>query len=265
MSRIIGVFCHKIAIFLQQFKPLEFLRKKCYNKIMNVFSISDLHLSGLSDKPMDVFGKGWENHFEKIKSDWRKKVLSDDDIVLIAGDVSWGTTLEEGLFDLEALKELKGRKVFVRGNHDFWWNGITRLRRAAPDGNFYFLQNDCVKFENVIICGSRGWTCPGSNDYSDIDEKLYKREAERFKLCFKEVEKVREEGDRLIVMIHYPPFSKTVPSTEFTSLFEEFETEKVVFGHIHGETFFPFRTVKNGIEYVLTSCDKVNFTLQRIL
>ncbi len=265
MSRIIGVFCHKIAIFLQQFKPLEFLRKKCYNKIMNVFSISDLHLSGLSDKPMDVFGKGWENHFEKIKSDWRKKVLSDDDIVLIAGDVSWGTTLEEGLFDLEALKELKGRKVFVRGNHDFWWNGITRLRRAAPDGNFYFLQNDCVKFENVIICGSRGWTCPGSNDYSDTDEKLYKREAERFKLCFKEVEKVREEGDRLIVMIHYPPFSKTVPSTEFTSLFEEFETEKVVFGHIHGETFFPFRTVKNGIEYVLTSCDKVNFTLQRIL
>ena len=265
MSRIIGVFCHKIAIFLQQFKPLEFLRKKCYNKIMNVFSISDLHLSGLSDKPMDVFGKGWENHFEKIKSDWRKKVLSDDDIVLIAGDVSWGTTLEEGLFDLEALKELKGRKVFVRGNHDFWWNGITRLRRAAPDGNFYFLQNDCVKFENVIICGSRGWTCPGSNDYSDTDEKLYKREAERFKLCFQEVEKVREEGDRLIVMIHYPPFSKTVPSTEFTSLFEEFETEKVVFGHIHGETFFPFRTVKNGIEYVLTSCDKVNFTLQRIL
>ncbi len=232
---------------------------------MNVFSISDLHLSGLSDKPMDVFGKGWENHFEKIKSDWRKKVLSDDDIVLIAGDVSWGTTLEEGLFDLEALKELKGRKVFVRGNHDFWWNGITRLRRAAPDGNFYFLQNDCVKFENVIICGSRGWTCPGSNDYSDTDEKLYKREAERFKLCFKEVEKVREEGDRLIVMIHYPPFSKTVPSTEFTSLFEEFETEKVVFGHIHGETFFPFRTVKNGIEYFLTSCDKVNFTLQRIL
>ena len=210
MSRIIGVFCHKIAIFLQQFKPLEFLRKKCYNKIMNVFSISDLHLSGLSDKPMDVFGKGWENHFEKIKSDWRKKVLSDDDIVLIAGDVSWGTTLEEGLFDLEALKELKGRKVFVRGNHDFWWNGITRLRRAAPDGNFYFLQNDCVKFENVIICGSRGWTCPGSNDYSDTDEKLYKREAERFKLCFKEVEKVREEGDRLIVMIHYPPFSKII-------------------------------------------------------
>jgi len=232
---------------------------------MSIFSISDLHLSGLSDKPMDVFGVGWENHFEKIKSDWRKKVLSDDDIVLIAGDISWGTTLEEGLYDLNSLKELKGRKVFIRGNHDFWWNGITKLRRAAPDGSFYFLQNDCVKFENVIICGSRGWTCPGSSDYSDTDERLYKREAERFKLCFKEVEKVRCEGDKLIVMIHYPPFSKTVPTTEFTSLFEEFKADKVVFGHIHGEAFFPFRTVKNGVEYVLTSCDKVDFTLQRIL
>ncbi|MDE7083574.1 MAG: metallophosphoesterase [Clostridia bacterium] len=232
---------------------------------MNVFSISDLHLSGLSDKPMDVFGSGWENHFEKIKSDWRKKVLSDEDIVLIAGDISWGTTLEEGLYDLESLKELRGRKVFIRGNHDFWWNGITKLRRAAPDGTFFFLQNDCVKFDNVIICGSRGWTCPGSSDYSDTDERLYKREAERFKLCFKEVEKVREEGDKLIVMIHYPPFSKTSPATEFTSLFEEYKADKVVFGHIHGEAFFPFRTVKSGIEYVLTSCDKVDFTLQRIL
>lgn len=232
---------------------------------MAVFSISDLHLSGLSDKPMDVFGPGWENHFEKIKSDWEKKVLSDDDIVLIAGDVSWGTTLEEGLYDLNSLKGLKGRKVFIRGNHDFWWNGITKLRQAAPDGSFYFLQNDCVKFENVIICGSRGWACPGSNDYSDVDEKLYRREAERFKLCFKQVEKVRVEGDKLIVMIHYPPFSQKAPSTEFTNLFEEYKADKVVFGHIHGEAFFPYRTVKNGIEYVLTSCDKVDFTLQRIL
>jgi hypothetical protein len=232
---------------------------------MAIFSISDLHLSGLSDKPMDVFGAGWENHFEKIKSDWKKKVLSDEDIVLIAGDISWGTTLEEGLYDLNSLKDLPGKKVFIRGNHDFWWNGITKLRRAAPDEKFYFLQNDCVKFGDVIICGSRGWTCPGSSDYTDTDERLYRREAERFKLCFKEVEKVREAGDKLIVMIHYPPFSQKVPATEFTSLFEECGADKVVFGHIHGEAFFPFRTVKNGIEYILTSCDKVGFTLQRIL
>ncbi len=213
---------------------------------------------------MDVFGAGWEGHFEKIKNDWQNKV-AEDDIVLLCGDTSWGTKLEEGVFDLNSLKGLKGRKVFVKGNHDYWWNGISKLRDAAPDDTFYFLQNDCVKFGNIIICGSRGWSCPGSADYTEHDEKLYLREAERFKLCFKEVEKVREEGDILIVMTHYPPMGLKLQDTLFTKLFEENGADKVVFGHIHGQSFFPFRTVKGGIEYVLTSCDKVGFALQLIL
>ncbi len=218
----------------------------------------------MSDKPMDVFGAGWEGHFEKIKNDWQNKV-AEDDIVLLCGDTSWGTKLEEGVFDLNSLKGLKGRKVFVKGNHDYWWNGISKLRDAAPDDTFYFLQNDCVKFGNIIICGSRGWSCPGSADYTEHDEKLYLREAQRFKLCFKEVEKVREEGDILIVMTHYPPMGLKLQDTLFTKLFEENGADKVVFGHIHGQSFFPFRTVKGGIEYVLTSCDKVGFALQLIL
>lgn len=213
---------------------------------------------------MDVFGAGWEGHFEKIKNDWQNKV-AEDDIVLLCGDTSWGTKLEEGVFDLNSLKGLKGRKVFVKGNHDYWWNGISKLRDAAPDDTFYFLQNDCVKFGNILICGSRGWSCPGSSDYTEHDEKLYLREAERFKLCFKEVEKVREEGDILIVMTHYPPMGLKLQDTLFTKLFEENGADKVVFGHIHGQSFFPFRTVKGGIEYVLTSCDKVGFALQLIL
>lgn len=213
---------------------------------------------------MNVFGPGWENHFEKIKFDWQKKVR-EEDIVLICGDISWGTDFEEGLFDLQRLKGLPGKKVFIRGNHDYWWNGITKLRRAAPDDTFFFLQNDCVKFGNVILCGSRGWTCPGSADFTEQDERLYLREAERFKLCFKEVEKVREEGDILLVMIHYPPFSVKSPETLFTQLFTEQRADKVIFGHIHGETYFPYRTVKEGIEYILTSCDKVGFTLQPVL
>ncbi len=213
---------------------------------------------------MDVFGAGWEGHFDKIKNDWQNKV-AEDDIVLLCGDTSWGTKLEEGVFDLNSLKGLKGRKVFVKGNHDYWWNGISKLRDAAPDDTFYFLQNDCVKFGNIIICGSRGWSCPGSADYTEHDEKLYLREAERFKLCFKEVEKVREEGDVLIVMTHYPPMGLKLQDTLFTKLFEENGADKVVFGHIHGQSFFPFRTVKGGIEYVLTSCDKVGFALQLIL
>ena len=213
---------------------------------------------------MNVFGEGWEGHLEKIKADWLKKV-NNDDIVLICGDTSWGTVLSEGLYDLNSLKDLPGKKVFIRGNHDYWWNGITKLRAAAPDDSFYFLQNDCVKFGNIVICGSRCWTCPGSFDFTEQDEKLYLREAERLKLCFKQVEKIRSSGDILIVMTHFPPFSVKMPDTIYTELFESYGANKVVFGHIHGKNFFPFRTVRGEMEYILTSCDKVDFTLQRIL
>ncbi len=231
---------------------------------MKVFAISDLHLSGVKEKPMNIFGEVWEGHFEKISADWRAKV-TDEDVVLIGGDTSWGMKLEEGMFDVARLAGLPGRKVFIRGNHDYWWSAITRVRTLAPDDTFFFLQNDCVKFENVIIAGSRGWTCPGSADYTEHDEKLYLREAERFRLAFCEVGKVREEGDTLIALIHYPPMGIRKEETLFTRLFDENRVDKVVFGHLHGAGFFPLRCERGNIEYYLTSCDKVNFRLVQIL
>lgn len=230
---------------------------------MKVYAVSDLHLSGKADKPMNVFGPEWEGHFEKIIKDWQEKV-TDDDIVLLGGDTSWGMYLEEGMFDVRSLAPLKGRKVLIRGNHDFWWNGISRVRAAAPDGSFYFLQNDCVKIGKYVIAGSRGWSCPGSTDFTDQDMKLYLREGERFRLAFQEVKKVREEGDELIALIHYPPFSVRKEDTVFTRLFEENGVSKVVFGHLHGSNYFPLRTEKNGITYYLTSCDKARFALTEI-
>lgn len=229
---------------------------------MKVFAISDLHLSGTTNKPMNIFGPGWEGHFDKIKADWAERV-TDDDIVLIGGDISWGMKPEEGLYDVLSLRELKGKKVFVRGNHDYWWNGIAKIRAAAPE-NFFFLQNDCVKIGKYIVCGSRGWTCPGSADFTEHDMALYKREGERFRLAFRQVEKVREEGDKLIALIHYPPFSPKNENTLFTQLFEENKVDKVVFGHIHGMYFFPLRSEINGIKYYLTSCDKTRFLLTEI-
>ena len=235
-----------------------------YTLRMKVFAISDLHLSGVKEKPMNIFGEVWEGHFEKISADWRAKV-TDEDVVLIGGDTSWGMKLEEGMFDVARLAGLPGRKVFIRGNHDYWWSAITRVRTLAPDDTFFFLQNDCVKFENVIIAGSRGWTCPGSADYTEHDEKLYLREAERFRLAFCEVGKVREEGDTLIALIHYPPMGIRKEETLFTRLFDENKVDKVVFGHLHGAGFFPLRCERGNIEYYLTSCDKVNFRLVQIL
>lgn len=231
---------------------------------MKVFAVSDLHLPGRQNKPMDVFGGNWTGHIDKIKEDWKSKV-GENDVVLIAGDLSWAMSMEDGLSDLRTLVGLPGKKVFIKGNHDYWWSGITALRRAAPDDSFFFLQNDCVKFENVIIAGSRGWTCPGSADYTEHDEKLYLREAERFRLAFCEVGKVREEGDTLIALIHYPPMGIRKEETLFTRLFDENKVDKVVFGHLHGAGFFPLRCERGNIEYYLTSCDKVNFRLVQIL
>lgn len=230
---------------------------------MKIYAISDLHLSLSSDKPMDVFGENWTGHFEKIKSDWRA-VVQPDDVVLIAGDISWAMKLDDALTDLRALADLPGKKVFIRGNHDFWWNGITKLRDNAPDENFVFLQTDAAKIGDVVFVGSRGWTCPGSTDYTEQDQKLYLREAERFRLAFHAAEKLREEGDRVVAMIHYPPFSPKNPDTLFTDLFQNYGVGKVVFGHIHGNTYFPLKTWRGKTEYLLTSCDKTGFKLVQI-
>ncbi len=230
---------------------------------MNVYAISDLHLSATADKPMEVFGGNWEGHFEKIKADWLAKV-KDEDIVLICGDISWAMKLPDALVDLRALAPLTGKKVFIRGNHDYWWNGITRLRESAPDDSFIFLQTDAVKIGSFVFVGSRGWTCPNSPYFTEQDKKLYLREAERFRLAFESADKLAIEGDKKVALMHYPPFSVKHEDTLFTELFEKNGVEKAVFGHIHGAAYFPLKTEKNGIEYLLTSCDKVGFKLVKI-
>lgn len=232
---------------------------------MKVFAVSDLHLPGNQQKPMDVFGGNWTGHFEKIKEDWRARV-GEDDVVLIAGDISWAMALSDGLDDLRAMRGLPGKKVFVRGNHDFWWSGITALRRSAPDDTFFFLQNDCVRFDGLVICGSRGWLCPGSAEYKPEDEKIYLREAERFRLAFQAAAKVRQQGDKLLCMIHYPPFNGKKEDSLFTKLFEENGADAVVYGHIHRAAgAYPMECERGGIRYFLTSCDLLGFKLAHIL
>jgi predicted phosphohydrolase len=242
---------------------LAFFYRKWYNKNMNVYAISDLHLSFTEDKPMAVFGGNWEGHFEKIKTDWNEKV-KDDDVVLICGDISWAMKLENALVDLRALAPLKGTKIFIRGNHDYWWNGITKLRENAPDKSFVFLQTGAVKIGNFVFIGSRGWVCPGSPDFTEHDEKLYLREAERFKLAFQEADKLYQDGDKKIAMIHFPPFHLKEENTLFTRMFEEQKVDKAVFGHIHGAAYFPLKTQRSGVEYILTACDKIGFSLIKI-
>lgn len=231
---------------------------------MKLYAIGDLHLSTTADKPMNVFGPAWEGHFEKIKKDWREKV-SAEDVVLLAGDSSWAMKLEEAIPDLKEIAVLPGRKLIVRGNHDFWWSGISKVRQSAPDESFSFLQTEALRIEEgIVFVGSRGWTCPSSPEFSAQDEKLYLREVERFRLAFADAARLKKEGDKLVVVMHYPPFSAKCEDTLFTQLFEEHGVSAVVFGHIHGAAYFPLKHKKNGIDYYLTSCDKTAFALTRV-
>jgi len=228
---------------------------------MKVFAISDLHIATTTDKPMDIFGNKWVGYLDKIKEDWQNKV-GEEDVVLISGDISWAMKLEDAIIDMQFFSTLNGKKIIIKGNHDYWWNGISKIRKLLPN-NVFALQNDSIKINNVIICGSRGWTL---EDNTEQDKKLVLREVERFRLTLKDAQKQREEGDKLICMIHYPPFNVARENSPFTQLFEEYKVNQVVYGHLHGKDCkAELEYEKNGIKYHLTSCDIINNTLKQIL
>lgn len=220
---------------------------------MKVFAISDLHLSINNEKPMDIFGPVWEGYLEKIEDDWNEKV-GDEDIVLIAGDISWAMRLSEAREDLQYLSCFKGKKVIIKGNHDYWWSAIGSVR-AELVNKTYAIQNDAIKFGNIIVCGSRGWTIP-EGEVDPQDEKIYKRELIRMELSLKTMQAMRKGGDRVIVITHFPPFNFRCEDSEMTKLFEQYNVDVVVFGHLHSyDKKQKMQIAKNGIKYYLTSCD----------
>ncbi len=227
---------------------------------MKIFAVSDLHLSGsVENKQMDIFGKGWENHFDKIRADWDRKVGCDD-VVLIAGDVSWAMKLSEAKSDLDSVCALPGIKVMIKGNHDLWHQSISKTR-AVLTNRTYFLQNDSVTFGDVTFVGSRGWKRRSDPDFKTEDEAIYRREIERLRLS------LNGTAGRKIALMHYPPFEAGGMASDFTRLFSEYGVETVVYGHIHGPMTrnedFAERSI-DGVRYVLTSCDALGFRLARI-
>lgn len=232
---------------------------------MNIYCISDLHLDLTGKKPMNVFGPVWNNYLEEIEADWNNKV-KDDDIVLISGDISWAMTLEEFKSDLVYLNTLKGQKVLNRGNHDYWWNSITQIRNILPKG-FYAVQNDCLRFGNILICGTRGWDLPERDEKPDeTTKKMLDREKQRMVIALNCMQKMRTEQDKVIYMIHYPPFNSIREQNEFLTLLEEYKVDIVVYGHLHGKHIrATLQEERNGIKFYLTACDQVNNKLVTIL
>lgn len=218
---------------------------------MDVYAISDWHLSIHNPKPMDIFGGAWENYAEVLTENLRK-VLSDDSVLLIAGDISWAMHLENARPDLDFVGSFPGKKVILRGNHDYWWKSVSAVRGAAGRGT-YVIQNDSVKIGDVVIAGSRGWT--EATEGTPEDEKIYNREVLRIKMSLEDAAKKRGTGDKLIVMTHYPPFG-TRKSSPVTEAIRSAGADAVVYGHIHGRNYKKdIVQVIDGIPYYLTSCD----------
>ena len=203
---------------------------------------------------MNVFGGSWEGYWEKIKENWLNKV-TENDVVLIAGDISWGMSLEQALPDLEAIAALPGKKVLTKGNHDYWWSTYKKITSLNLE-NMYFIQNNAVKIGDYIFCGTRGWTVDDDDDFSTEDKKIYDREVIRLGLTLKSAEQLRVNGETIVGMIHYPPFNYRFEDSDFTKLFEEYGVKKVIYGHLHGNSA-RFKDIVNKREtnFYLTSCD----------
>ena len=226
---------------------------------MALFVLADPHLANGVDKPMAVFGPHWNNHTERIRTHWLELVAPEDTVVL-PGDISWALTLAEALPDLQFLHELPGSKILSRGNHDYWWNSITRVRSHLPDG-MIALQNDAAVVGPAVVCGTRGWTCPGSSSWNgQEDEKIFKREVIRLQLTLQAAAKLRKPGQPLIAMLHYPPFNERQETSAFTELLESHQATAVVYGHLHGVTpGYAIEGERNGVTYKLVSCDYLGF------
>lgn len=248
-----------------------------------VWAIADLHLSfGVPNKEMDVFGPEWINYTTKIEQNW-KKSISDDDLVLIPGDISWAMHPEEAKPDLEWIHQLPGTKVILRGNHDYWWTSISKVEKVLPP-SMHLIQNNAFHWNNISIVGARLWDTPEYSfgpyiDYQPNEktnvllvqekdmqeaERIFQRELGRLEMSLKCLDK--KAGDVRIAMTHYPPIGADLKESSVSRLLEKYRISTCVFGHLHRvKRGIPIFGEKNGITYLLTACDYLDFNPLQVL
>lgn len=224
---------------------------------MKIFAIGDLHLSfgETVEKPMDIFGGQWVGHTEKLHNNWTE-MIGPDDVVIICGDISWGLRQEEAMADLDWVHNLPGRKILFKGNHDLWWQSLSKLNKLYEDGTMLFVQNKCVMLdEKTAICGTRGWTCPGTEGFGEHDRKIYDREVLRLRMSLDDAKAAGAEN--IIGVLHYPPTNEKHHKSGFTDLMSEYGVKTCVYGHLHGRDAFKngLKGEYNGVEYKLVSLD----------
>lgn len=203
---------------------------------MAIFAISDLHLSFGTDKPMNVFGNVWENYEEKIANNWKKQV-NENDVVIIPGDISWGIDLKEAFPDFKYINELPGKKILLRGNHDYYFSTKTKLQKFFKENSLdtlEFLHNNAIELDEYILCGTRGWGKTENND-KKLDKKIIEREALRLKLSLDEGRKIQEKileekniKKDILVAMHFPPFI-----ANYEEILKEYDVKMCIYGHLH--------------------------------
>ncbi len=234
---------------------------------MSIYVIADLHLSFTQNKPMNIFGDNWTNHEEKIKQDWLEKVKPNDTVIL-PGDFSWATYLEDTKLDFEYLHNLPGKKILLKGNHDYWWTTLTSMRKFISDNNFEnidFLYNNSYLVEDKIIVGTRGWVLQDTEE----SRKMINRENERLKLSLKNAIENFGEDKEIIVFMHYPPLSsKNLLNNlhlEFYKTMKQYDVKRCYYGHLHGNSHKDaIEGEIGGIDFNLVSADYLDFKLQKI-
>lgn len=231
---------------------------------MSIYVIADLHLSFEKDKPMNIFGDNWNNHAEKIKKSWIE-VVKEDDYVILPGDFSWATYIENTKKDFEYLENLPGHKIMLKGNHDYWWTTVTNMKKFMEDNKFSridFLYNNSFCIENKILVGTRGWNIlDNENDF-----KMIKRENARFNLSIEDGIKKYGIDKEIIAFFHYPPISIVNKykneESEFVKTLRKYNIKRCYYGHLHGNSHKEaIEGEVDGITYKLISADYLDFKL----
>ena len=235
---------------------------------MSLFTIADLHLSTLdsTNKSMEVFGKRWTDYMRRLEQSWRR-LVTDEDTVVIPGDISWALSLEESLSDLKFIDALPGKKILGKGNHDFWWCTMRKhyaFFEKHGISTISFLFNNAHEVEDFIIAGTRGWyydedatNIPSGTDF----EKLTKREEMRLRASLNEAVKLKEQSPEkeIIVFTHFPPVFNGKAAENIVAVLKEFGIKRVYYGHLHGNYTMPASFEHEGIKMTLISADYLEF------
>jgi len=238
---------------------------------MPLFVMADLHLDIRSNqKSMEVFGSRWQNYTERIATQW-KNVVTDDDTVIIPGDISWALTTQEAIEDLKWIDALPGKKLIMKGNHDFWWSTVSKMEKMFCENcinTIGILNNNALEIENYIVAGSRGWFVDKSMQNTELNvdyEKILNREVIRLKISLDSAKKLQESsGKEILVFFHFPPVWGDYVCDPLISLLKEYGIKRCFFGHIHGVYAQPASFEWEGIDFRMISADFLKFLPYRI-